>query len=221
VRFVRKLLQRTPSTAPAQALNYADFVYWKLRGSPPRTPHVVKQRVVAEYGRRYGLDVLVETGTYHGDMVGAMKRRFDQIYSIEFDPELAAVAARKFAGWPHIHILQGDSQTRIAEVLGKLTQPALFWLDAGYYGWAGEHHTRDRLDRELDAILRDSKPHIVLIDDAQGFNGQNGAPTLAEFTGQIETSFPQRAVQVERRIIRIIPRTSAGKARHNQSLSPP
>ena len=63
----------------ARALNYADFLWWKLRGSPARTPHLVKQRTVAEYAERYGLRVLVETGTYHGDMVAAMRKRFDEI----------------------------------------------------------------------------------------------------------------------------------------------
>ena len=90
-------------------------------------------------------------------------------------------------------------------MLKQLTQPALFWLDAGYYGWAGKQHTRDRLDTELNAILSDPKPHIVLIEDAQGFDGQNGAPTLEEFRQQIETALSQRRVEVERQIIRIVP----------------
>jgi hypothetical protein len=199
MRLMRKLL-------PARALNYADFAWWKLRGSPPRTPHLVKQRTVTEYAQRYGLRVLVETGTYRGDMVAAMRNKVDEIYSIEFDPSLAAAAAQNFSRWPNIHILQGDSEVRIPEVLKQLTQPALFWLDAGYYGWAGERHTRDRLDSELNAILRDAQPHIVLIDDAQGFNGQNGAPTREEFQSQIEASFPQRRVDVGRQIFRIVPR---------------
>ena len=56
---------------------------------PPRSdapvppPHVVKQRVLREYAERYELKVFVETGTYRGDMVQAMKPLFDKIYSIE------------------------------------------------------------------------------------------------------------------------------------------
>src|SRR5438270_10456246 len=106
MRLVRKLL-------PAKALNYADFLWWKLRGSPPRTTHLVKQRTVTEYAQRYGLRTLVETGTYYGDMVAAMRKRFGQIYSIEFDPELAGAAARKFGRCPHIQILRGDSQVLV------------------------------------------------------------------------------------------------------------
>ena len=199
MRHKRKLL-------PARALNYADFAWWKLRGSPQRTPHLLKQRTVAEYAERYGLRVLVETGTYHGDMVAAMRHRFDEIYSIEFDPALAAATARKFGPFAHVHILRGNSEVLVPEVLHHLTQSALFWLDAGYYGWAGEQHTRDRLDIELNAILSDPKPHIVLIDDAQGFNGQNGAPTIEQFRREIEAHFPERQVEVECQIIRITSR---------------
>jgi len=203
MRIIRKVLVRSNTHLPAQFLNYADFLWWKARGSPPRTPHLIKQRTVAEYGERYGLHTLVETGTYYGDMVGAMRSRFAEIFSIESDPELAAHAARRFGPYPHIHIVRGDSQVLVPSLVLHLTEPALFWLDAGYYGWAGEQRTRERLDIELKAILSDTKPHIVLIDDAQGFNGLNAAPTVGEFSRQIETSFPQRNVEVAQQIIRI------------------
>ena len=69
---------------------------------------------------RFGLKTLVETGTYYGEMVAAMKRRFDRIYSIEFVPELAERAQRKFARDQHIKIFCGDSRVVMPEVLGLL-----------------------------------------------------------------------------------------------------
>jgi hypothetical protein len=198
MRVARKLL-------PPTILNYADFVWWKLRGSPARTPHLVKQRTVAAYAQRYGLRTLVETGTYYGDMVAAMRKRFDRIYSVEFDPELAGAAAKKFGRFLNIQILRGDSQVLVPSLVHHLSEPALFWLDAGYYGWAGEQRTRERLDVELQAILSAPQPHIVLIDDAQGFDGRNGAPTVADFSRQIETTFPQHRVEVAQQIFRIRP----------------
>ena len=88
-----------------------------------------------EYGEKFGLKTLVETGTYYGEMVAAMKSRFDRIYSIEFVPELADRAKRKFARDQHVRIFCGDSRVVMPEVLALLKGPALFWLDAGYYGW--------------------------------------------------------------------------------------
>jgi len=48
----------------------------------------VKQRTVEHYGKTFFLQVLIETGTYQGDMVEAMKDIFDKIFSIELKREL-------------------------------------------------------------------------------------------------------------------------------------
>ena len=77
--------------------HHPDYWYWILRGRPARSPHLLKQKTVREYGEKYGLKTLVETGTYYGEMVAAMKGRFDRIYSIEYVAELANRARKKFA----------------------------------------------------------------------------------------------------------------------------
>jgi hypothetical protein len=206
LKAFRKLLQRTPLYGAYKALgHYPDYWYWKLRGEPARSPHLLKQRTVQEYAQRYGLRVLVETGTYYGEMVAAMRKRFDEIYSVEYALQLARRAQKKFQRWPHIHILEGDSQVRVPEVLKSLRQPALFWLDAGYYGWAGLQGDKQRLSTELDAILRhEVRGHIILMDDAHGLNGQNGAPTVEELKRRIESEFPGRSVDVKYDILRIV-----------------
>jgi predicted O-methyltransferase YrrM len=205
LKAFRKLLQRTPFYGLYKAAgHYPDYWYWKLRGEPVRSPHLVKQRTVREYADLYGLRILVETGTYYGEMVAAMRSRFDQIYSVEFVPELARRAQKKFSRWPQIHILEGDSQRVIPELLRSLDRPALFWLDAGYYGWAGLQGDKQRLTTELEAILQHEVPgHIILMDDARGLNGQNGAPTVAELKQRIESQFPGRRVEVKHDILRI------------------
>jgi len=205
LKAFRKLLQKTPVYGLYKALgHYPDYWYWQLRGKPVRSPHLLKQRTVQEYARKYGLRILVETGTYYGEMVAAMKGRFDQIYSVEYDPQLARRAAGKFARYDHIKILEGDSQQVIPELLKSITEPTLFWLDAGYYGWAGLQGDKQRLTTELEAILRHSlRGHVILMDDARGLNGQNGAPTVAELTQRIETEFPGRMVEVQYDILRI------------------
>ena len=98
MKALRKMLQRTPFYGVYKSLgHYPDYWYWKLRGEPIRSPHLLKQRTVREYAQRYGLRVLVETGTYYGEMVAAMKNRFAEIHSVEFDSALAERAAKKFS----------------------------------------------------------------------------------------------------------------------------
>jgi hypothetical protein len=201
------MLRRTPFYGALKTLgHYPDYWYWKLRGRPPRIPHLLKQKTVREYRKKFGLRILVETGTYYGEMVSAMKSHFESIYSIEQNAELAQAAMLKFAGNPRVKILQGDSKVLIPEILKTLKQPALFWLDAGYYGWAGGQGDQDRLSVEFQAILRHPvRGHVILMDDADGLNGKNSAPTIEEVTRRIEADFPGHEVTVSHNILRITP----------------
>jgi len=208
LRAFRRLLKRTPVYGVYKALgHHPDYWYWILRGRPARSPHLLKQKTVREYGEKYGLKTLVETGTYYGEMVAAMKGRFDRIYSIEYVAELANRARKKFARYPHIRIFCGDSRVVMPEVLALLKGPALFWLDAGYYGWVGKQGDQQRLSAELEMILSHPYPHIILLDDARGLTGQNGIPSVADVKSYVESRFPQRQVDVQFDILRITRRT--------------
>jgi hypothetical protein len=198
------LLQRTPLYGAYKALgHYPDYWYWILRGRPARSPHLLKQKIVREYGEKFGLHTLVETGTYYGEMVAAMKNHFDRIYSIEYVQELASRATRKFACDEHVRIFCGDSRLVMPEVLALLEGPALFWLDAGYYGWVGIRTNEQRLSAELEMILGDRFRHVILLDDARGLIGRDGIPSVADVKSYVESTFPQRSVEVEYDIMRI------------------
>jgi hypothetical protein len=206
LKAFRRLLQRTRFYGAYKAAgHYPDYWYWILRGRPERSPHLLKQIVVRTYGASFGLKTLVETGTYYGEMVAAMKSRFDHIYSIEFVPELAERATRKFARYPHIRIFCGDSRVEMPKVLALLHGPALFWLDAGYYGWVGQQGDQQRLSAELEMILSHPFPHVILLDDARGLTGRDGIPSAKDVMAQIEAKFPDRQVEVLYDIMRIAP----------------
>ncbi len=185
--------------------HYPDYWYWILRGRPSRSPHLLKQKVVREYGEKFALKTLVETGTYYGEMVAAMKGHFARIYSIEYVPALAERATRKFARDEHVRIFCGDSRVVMPEVLALLRGPALFWLDAGYYGWVGIRTkiNEQRLSAELEIILSHPYPHMILLDDARGLTGQDGIPSVGDVKSYVESNFPQRSVEVKYDIMRI------------------
>lgn len=136
---------------------------------------------IMEYKEKFDPKIFIETGTYRGDMVNRMSKRFDKIYSIELSPELHAAAIRRFASQPHIEILQGDSGAVLPELLKRVDKPALFWLDAHF---SGGETTRTDIDTPIEAELRvilnhKVKNHVVLIDDAREFVGKNGYPPAA------------------------------------------
>lgn len=201
-------MQRMPFYGAYKSLShYPDYWYWKLRRNPVRSPHLLKQRTVTEYARKSGLRTLVETGTYYGEMVAAVKNHFDRVFSIEFDPALAQRAVRRFERDARVKILEGDSAAVLPELLKSLAAPALFWLDAGYWGW--DQLTRDpgRLSVEVEAILAHPvRGHVILMDDARMLNGQNGALTFAEFQSRVAARFPDRAIELRHDIVRITPR---------------
>jgi hypothetical protein len=212
LKAFRKLLRRTPFYGAIKSIShYPDYWYWNLRIRHGRTPHLFKQRTVREYARRYTLRVLIETGTYYGEMVAAVKNDFDRIDSIEFDPALARRAARLFERHPKIRILEGASEQFIPELLKSLSEHALFWLDAGYYTWDNLPRNRERLPAELAAILGHSiKGHVVLIDDAATLKfcaGDQKEPLdVSELQTNLAAAFPDRLVEVQHNIVRITPR---------------
>lgn len=182
---------------------------WKRVGGP-RIPHARKQEIVREYGRRYGVDTLVETGTYLGLMVRAMRREFETVYSIELDEALFRRAQARFGRYSNVHLMQGDSSKLLPELLNRITNPALFWLDAH---WSGDITARGETDtpirEELAAVLTHpvAAQHVVLIDDAGDFDGGD-YPTITAVRSLVNQLHPTLRVEVGENIIRISPPSS-------------
>jgi hypothetical protein len=153
---------------------------WTAAGRPLPAPNPVKQDIIRGYARDFDLNVLVETGTYYADTVRGLRKEFHQIYSIELDERLHAMAVMRCKRQLNAILLQGDSSERIIDVICRLSGPALFWLDAHYS--AGET-AKGALDTpiyaELSAVLGDGRPHVVLVDDMREFvNGAKDYPAI-------------------------------------------
>lgn len=176
-----------------------EYASWKLRAVPGAgAPHLVKQRMLAEFARKFNLHILVETGTNYAHMLFVNKGMFREIYSIELDGHRAESARRKFAKRPNIHVLQGDSGKILPQLLPALKEPCLFWLDAH------EFDISSPVKQELDAIYRHALPgHVLLIDDARWFDGRTDYPTMEQLREKTAREFPGRVVEVKDDIIRI------------------
>ena len=176
---------------------------WRRAGSPIPPPPPVKHAVVREYQARFGPRVFVETGTFAGGMIDAVRSRFDRIVSIELDPGWHARALARFRDDARVTLLCGDSGVRLPEVLAGLTEPALFWLDAHYSGPATARGAVDTpIVRELEAIRAHGLDHVVLIDDIRDFRGTDGYPTAEELIGWLRTHAPVSVVEVRDDILR-------------------
>jgi hypothetical protein len=177
---------------------------WRLRGSPAPPPHVVKQDILLRYQKQRRFSTFVETGTFTGEMVHAMRPHFARVISIEMAPAIFEATKRRFAGDSRVELLLGDSGTLLPRLLSALDHPALFWLDGHYMGGTTARAEEDSPVRaELAALLRHpARGHLILIDDARLFTGADGYPTLEELRAWVQRERPGSLVDVDADIIR-------------------
>ena len=71
--------------------------------------------------------MLVETGTYHGDMVEAMRDSYDQIYSVELSRKYFERARERFKSAKHIELICGDSGRELGQLISE-NRPASSFL---------------------------------------------------------------------------------------------
>ncbi len=181
--IVRELIRRTPLYGALRARRLQGLHQaWIKDGRRIPPSHVFKQSVVRETAGSRGLRILVETGTYLGDMIAAAKDLFDEIYSIELNPKFYDIARKRFARTRHVRIVLGDSGEVLGRVLSGIKGPCLFWLDGHYtrgkFAIKGDRETP--IEKELRHIARHplKLEHVILIDDARDYTGTGGYPSI-------------------------------------------
>ena len=177
---------------------------WMAAGRPVPAPSLVKQRIVRHYAKRFRLRTLVETGTYLGDMIEATRDTFDRIYSVELDKALHDNARQRFDGQQKICLLQGDSGTVLPHILRAIQEPTLFWLDGHWSGGITAKGEKDTpIVAECEAVLAHPvEGHVILVDDARCFTGENDYPTIAGMRN-LCVQRPDMNFEVEADVIRV------------------
>jgi hypothetical protein len=211
--LIKRLARRVFLSDPAQVANdvvdhyrqMGALQHWERTGRVLPPPHLVKQWTVLQYAGEFGLETLIETGTYLGAMIRATRGSFRRIYSVELDRALYHRAERKFARDDHITLYRGDSAEVLPSLLERLDEPCLFWLDAHHSGaLTARGELESPVMQEIQCILRHPVcGHVVLVDDARAFVGEGGYPTLAGLQATIAARRPDWAFQVQYDIIRM------------------
>ena len=177
---------------------------WRKNGYSVPVPSLVKQGVIIDYQKKYNCSTFIETGTYLGDTVEAMKTKFKKVISIELGMDLYTNAKKRFLCDKNVEIFHGDSGKVLPQIVLGLKDPAIFWLD-GHYS-AGITAKGDKICpilEELDAIFDNSNlNHVLLIDDARDFVGEGDYPTIERLTDYIKSKNERYKVQVKHDIIR-------------------
>jgi len=205
-RIIRPLLTTKAPVVEELKRDDNSIIYeWEKQGKPAPPPHIIKQKAILQAKKASGYNILIETGTYLGEMIESQKNTFRIIYSIELGHDLHIAAKAKFKKEAHINLLEGDSGKILKVLMPQIKEPAIFWLDGHYSGGITAKGDKDcPIFEELTAILNaDKLPHILMIDDARLFNGADGYPTVAELNSFIRTFTTAFKQEIENDIISI------------------
>lgn len=192
-----------------ETLKKSDLVLfaWIVLGRKVPPPHVYKRKELLKIAKKNNIKILIETGTYLGDMVQGAKKKFDKIYSIEISEYFYKNAKERFKNDRNVELILGDSTHKLKETLKKVKQPALLWLDGHY---SGGKTSRGKLNtpiiQELNTVFSQQiKNHVILIDDARCFNGHDDYPKINQLRKLIRVKAPHYKLAVENDIIRVTP----------------
>jgi hypothetical protein len=142
-----------------------------------------KRQMVLRLLRAHRLDLVIETGTYLGDMAAFLAGNGYSVITIELDAKLAALARRRFHENRNIRLIEGDSGALMPTIIDQNERPALFYLDGHYSGpGTAKGDCETPVIAEVNAILESAMTgSVVAIDDARCFGAEPGYPPLAEF----------------------------------------
>ena len=183
---------------------------WLADGCPDPPPPMAKQEMLREYAHKFGLQILVESGTFLGDTVEAMRHEFRTVHSVELAPKFHEHAKRRFLGARNVVLHQGDSGKVLEDLVKDLDAPVLFWLDGHYSGGdTAQGESNCPVRQELEAIFGGmTQPFVVLIDDARCFRNPKAKdyPPVEEIEAFVAARRPDLGVKVAMDCIRIAPK---------------
>ncbi|MEP6669625.1 MAG: hypothetical protein ABJF10_10760 [Chthoniobacter sp.] len=174
---------------------------WPPQASPPE----VKHALVAGFAGK--VSNLIETGTFQGDMVEAQRQRYARIVTIEIDHSLCAAAEKRFAAFPHVSVLQGDSGKVLPKAFDLCEGATVFWLDGHYSGGVtGGEDADPPILHELAMIAaRRLSGDVILIDDARLFGWRRGYPRISTVRKFVQKHWPNHAFRIKSDVICIAP----------------
>lgn len=142
----------------------------------------------------YYSDTFIETGTCNGEGVErAIIAGYPIIRTVELKEEFYTSCQERFKNyrpelkrWCQVHLYQGKSTDKLAEMLQASPEKCVIFLDAhpagpqtaGHddlmeNGAASEFNQHNIISRELEIIVKHGVRHIIIIDDQHGLDAYN------------------------------------------------
>lgn len=147
-------------------------VYWGLHAP-----------LASALGAKFDIRLAIETGTYYGGGALQLAGIFDQVITIEHDPELHKFNVDTFGMIKKIQFMLGDSRGVFNQILPDIAEACLIVLDAHWFPTSPRSGYRQEVQcpviGEINAIkkhLRTRRQSAIIIDDASMFLGSLKRP---------------------------------------------
>lgn len=175
--------------------------------------HGIPKDIVRQIANETKINNFVETGTYLGNTCFWAATFFENIFTIEIDPEMSKNAANRLETIKNIDFLIGDSSKVLPDLLNKISGLTLFWLDGHYSGPnTGGVDFECPIMNEIEAISVLDKP-IIFIDDARLFMGplpephkSDQWPRIDEIFHALWINFPNHSTTIHDDVIICVPK---------------
>jgi hypothetical protein len=126
--------------------------------------------------RKGNRKIFIETGTAYGDGVqSALDAGFDEVYSVELNPNLFKKCKERFKNNSNVNLICGSSEEELPQILESISDPFVLWLDAH---WSGGEYIGELMDvylpKELNAIKKYSEKFndsVIMVDDMNHYMG--------------------------------------------------
>ena len=146
--------------------------------------------------KTFNAKVFIETGTYLGDSLAhAATFSFNKLISIEIDPVLVEKARERFKNDPRIEIVQGSSSEVLEDILSRIQENVIIWLDAHFpttpaaqhnYSVEKEKDIRIPLEKEINVLQKRIGifNDVILIDDLRCY--EDDLPGVVSFNDHMK-----------------------------------
>ena len=76
-------------------------------------------QIALEWRDKFGLTAFIETGTFNGETTEWASQHFDTVYTIEIQPLRVVANVKKFADYPNVTVIAGDSGQQLPKLLDE------------------------------------------------------------------------------------------------------
>ena len=166
---------------------------WRLFRFEVANPHSwSKYRQLKAVGRRTAAKMLIETGTYLGNTSMRCSKVFDQVVTIELDPDLHQQAKTYLSSRDNVECILGDATQKLPEVLSRDDcKQAVVFLDGHFSSGRTAHGDVPEPACELLSELGQYREKVcaIVVDDFRLFGVEAGWPRKSELLRAAEEHF--------------------------------